>query len=105
VLYSQKGETTDTNKADVAFYRGRALLGLGRHHEAVEALAVAYEHSQAHAGDGMWPARASLWYGQALVAAGDTVRGDALIVAARRQLAASRYAGDRRMAAQVAAKR
>jgi tetratricopeptide (TPR) repeat protein len=97
-LYSEKGALSPSARARVDFRRGRALLGLGRHHEAVEALASsnAYWVEWRKSNPTSVPAATiAYWYGQALVAAGEAARGRALIAEAKPTLATSRYARDR----------
>ena len=84
-LFSGKGAPSAGDQAAVNGRRGRALLGLGRYTEAVEALAAADAYWQTHGGSG----EASYWYGKALIATGDTKRGEALVKSVLPGLAAS----------------
>ena len=83
VLFSKKGAPTPNELNGVQFQRGRALLRLGRHGEAVEALSASHAHQPKDP-------LAAYWYGQALIANGESVRGRALADAAAPELAASR---------------
>jgi tetratricopeptide (TPR) repeat protein len=80
--------------ARVNLRRGRALLGLARYPEAVEALAAADAYWQTRGG----ALEVSYWYGKALIASGDTKRGEAIVKAVLPKLAASQMPRDRALA-------
>jgi tetratricopeptide (TPR) repeat protein len=82
---SNKGAPSLADQAAVDSRRGRILFDLGRYTEAVQALAAADAYWQTHGGSG----EVSYWYGKALIATGDTKRGEALVKSVLPGLAAS----------------
>ena len=103
-LLSENGAPSAHDATRLSYRRGRALLGLGRHREAVEALAPVHAYwSQAGSdlccgAQGTAAATVAHWYGQALVGAGETARGRALVAQARPKLQASLFPRDRALA-------
>jgi tetratricopeptide (TPR) repeat protein len=79
--------------------RGRAFLALGKHVDAVEALAANDAYWRTY--DGSF--YGSYWYGKALIASGEVKRGEGLVKAALPKLAASHMPSDRAVAAAEAA--
>jgi len=93
-LLSEHGAPSAEDEAAVNDRRGRALLGLERHTEAVEALAAADAYWQTQGG----APNISYWYGKALIASGEVKRGEAMVKAALPKLAASHMPRDRVLA-------
>jgi tetratricopeptide (TPR) repeat protein len=102
VQSSVKGTPPDGAVARFNYRRGRALLGMGRYAEAVEALSTAHAYWQERPGA---PGAGSYWYGQALIASGDPRRGQALVNDALPVLASSDMPRDRALATDEARKR
>src|SRR5262249_14091798 len=65
--------------ADLQIARGRALLGLGHHGEAVDALGRADAFWRDFDSASPWAAEAAHWLGKALVASGDAANGRRLM--------------------------
>jgi len=98
-LYSEKGAPGAGQFSQVNYQRGRALLGLGRHQEAVEDLAASYDFTHKSSPGSLAEARLAYWYGQALIANGESARGRPLVTAASPRLAASHVYLDRALVA------
>jgi hypothetical protein len=94
-LYSERGTPKADDVSQVNYQRGRALLGLGRHKEAVEDLYASYDYLHKSSPGSLPEARLAYWYGQALIANGESARGRALVAAATPRLAASKVQLDR----------
>ena len=98
-LYSEKGAPEEVQLSQVNYQRGRALLGLGRYKEAVEALSASYDFTHKSSPGSLPEARLAYWYGQALIANGESARGRALVATASPRLAASKSQLDRALVA------
>jgi tetratricopeptide (TPR) repeat protein len=97
--FAEDGAPGDRDRASVDSVRGRALLGLGRHREALQALSSAHRHLQDRPFANLALARRAWWHGRALVANGESERGRALMDTMRPTLAASRFGQDRQLVA------
>jgi tetratricopeptide (TPR) repeat protein len=101
VLFSEKGTPRAGDVSQVNYQRGRALLGLGRNKEAVENLSASYDYLHKSSPGSLPEARLAYWYGQVLIANGESARGNALVAAATPRLAASKVQLDRALVADV----
>ena len=95
---------TDPDLSDLYVTQGRALLQLNRPAEALESLHKAHEFWQDFNAQSNWAAEAAYWYGQALIANGDAIRGQQWVRQMQPRLAKSSLPLHRALATSAASR-